>query len=171
MMPAPILQTQRLTLRGHVMADMAPFWAFYQSPRAEFVGAPETESDMWAKFGSEVGTWDLLGYGGWAVCLKDGTFIGQVALIQPPHFPELEAGWILFDGYEGQGYAFEAATAMLDWAWGHLPNDTLVSYIDPHAKRSIALATKLGATHDADAARPGDETPDDCSVYRHRRAA
>ncbi len=170
-MPAPILQTQRLTLRGHVMADMEPFWAFFQSDRAAFVDAPKNKSHMWYGFASEVGSWDLKGHGGWAVCLKDGTFIGQVAIGQPPHYPELEIGWIFFEGHEGKGYASEAARAVLDWAWTNLPIDTLVSYIDPRNSRSIALATKLGATHDVDAARPGDETPDDCSVYRHRRAA
>ncbi|KUF09451.1 GNAT family N-acetyltransferase [Pseudoponticoccus marisrubri] len=167
-MPAPILHTPRLTLRPHLRSDMDTFWTFFQGDRAGYVSAPATRSQLWYGFASEVGSWDLMGHGGWGVDLKDGTFIGQVAIGQPPHFPELEIGWIVFDGHEGQGYAQEAATAALHWAWGALPIDTLVSYIHPGNTRSIALAERLGAQHDPDAPRPDGETPAETLVYRHR---
>lgn len=166
-MPAPILHTPRLTLRPHVLSDMDPFWDFHQSDRAAYVGRPKTLTHQWYGIASEVGSWDLMGHGGWAVDLHDGRFIGQVAITQPPHFPEREIGWIFFDGHEGNGYATEAATAALLWAWSDLGADTLVSYIHPDNARSIALATRLGAQHDPDAPLPKGETAQETRVYRH----
>ncbi|MBV7394971.1 GNAT family N-acetyltransferase [Mameliella sediminis] len=166
-MPAPTLHTPRLTLRPHVLADMEPFWEFYQSDRAAYISGPRDRGHFWYGFTSEVGTWDLCGYGGWAVDLKGGGFVGQVAIIQPPAYPELEIGWILFDGHEGKGYAAEAVTAALHWAWENLSIDTLVSYIDPANTRSRALAERLGAVQDPAAALPQGDTAEDTLVYRH----
>ena len=158
---APLIKTERLTLRHHEMADMEPFWAFYQSERAGYVSAPKNKTHMYYGFLSEIAAWDLLGYGGWAIDL-DGQMIGQLSIIQPPHFPEREIGWILFDGFESTGYAYEAARAALDWAWGQ-GMETLVSYIDQNNPRSMALAERLGATLDPNAAKY-DEVD---VVYRH----
>lgn len=166
-MPAPTLHTPRLTLRPHVLTDMEPFWDFHQSDRAAYVGRPRTRTHQWYGLASEVGSWDLVGHGGWGVDLHDGTLIGQVAITHPPHFPETEIGWILFGGSEGQGYATEAAMAALHWAWTDLGATTLVSYIHPANARSRALAERLGAVHDPAAQLPEGETASETLVYRH----
>jgi RimJ/RimL family protein N-acetyltransferase len=72
---------------------------------------------------------------------------------------------MLYDGYEGNGYATEAAAAFRDWAFGALGLQTLVSYLDPANLRSAAVAERLGAVLDPDAAR---QDPEDL-VYRHSR--
>lgn len=165
-MTAPVIDTPRLRLRPHRMDDMDAFWAFYQSPRAAYVGAPKSRTHLFYGLSSEVVSWDWMGHGAWAVDTRDGDFIGQVAITQPPHFPEREIGWTLFEGYEGQGFAFEAASAALVWAWAQ-GYETLVSYITPENARSRALAARLGAALDADARLPEGETPEDTVVYRH----
>jgi len=165
-MPAPVLETPRLRLRPYVLSDMDPFWDFYQSARAAYVDRPENRSHFWYGFASEIGSWDLLGQGGWAVDTRDGQVIGQVAITQPPHFPEREIGWIFLAGAEGKGYAFEAASAALAWAWDQ-GFDTLVSYIDPANARSIALAERLGAVRDPAARLPDGDTAAQTVVYRH----
>lgn len=99
--------------------------------------------------------------------LEDGAFVGQVALLKPDHFPELELGWMLTSEGEGYGYAFEAAEAARDYAYVEMGRDTLVSYIDPMNTRSIALAERLGATRDDSAARPDGESLEETAVYRH----
>ena len=81
----------------------------------------------------------------------------------PADWPETEIGWIMFEGGEGKGYAFEAAEAARTHVFETLGWDTAVSYIDPHNARSIALAERLGAVRDDSAERPH---PDDL-VYRH----
>ncbi|MDU8912935.1 GNAT family N-acetyltransferase [Aestuariicoccus sp. MJ-SS9] len=163
---APAITTARLRLRGHVLSDMDAFEAFHATSRAAFVGRPENRTHLWYGFASEVGSWDLMGHGGWAIEDRDGQLIGQVAITRPPHFPETEIGWTLLDHAEGRGYAFEAASAALTWAWDN-EFETLVSYIHPENARSIALAERLGAAHDPNAALPDGETADETLVYRH----
>lgn len=143
----PTLQGDRLTLRPHVMDDMEAFWAFYQSPRAAFMDAPKTRTHLWYGFSSEVGSWALTGMGGWAIEVC-GALAGQVAITHPPHFAETELGWCLFDGFEGQGVAHEAASLALDYARQTIKPASLVSYIHRDNARSIALAKRLGGTHD-----------------------
>lgn len=162
-MPAPILETPRLRLRGHVLSDMEAFAAFFKGERAALVDSPQNKTHLWYGFSSEVGSWDLMGFGGWAIETREGQLIGQIAITHPPHFPEREIGWILFDGFEGQGFATEAATAALHWAWEQ-GMDTLVSYIERSNTRSIALAERLGAVLDPEAKNYDDEDV----VYRHR---
>jgi RimJ/RimL family protein N-acetyltransferase len=79
--------------------------------------------------------------------------------------PEPEMGWALYDGFEGQGYATEAATAARDWAKGRLAS--LVSYTHGSNARSVAVAERLGAVHDPDAPTPTDIDPATFRVYRH----
>ena len=43
-----------------------------------------------------------------------------------------------------------------------------MSYITPENDRSVALAKRLGAIHDPEAALPEGETPADTVVFRHR---
>ena len=162
MTTAPVITGDIVRLRPHVMADMEPFWDFYRSDRAAYVTAPQNRTHMWYGFASEVGSWALTGMGGWAVEV-DGQLAGQVAVIHPPHFPETELGWILFDGFEGRGIGFEAASLALDYTRHTIKPTSLVSYIDARNTRSIALAERLGATHD-----PRAETFDaEDVVYRH----
>lgn len=163
---APVITTARLRLRPHDMGDLDAFWAFYQSPRAQYVGRPDNRTHLWYGLASEVGSWALMGHGGWAIDTRDGELVGQVAITRPPHFPETEIGWTLFDGHEGKGFAREAATAALRWAWTS-GFDTLVSYIHPDNARSIALARRLGAAQDGEARKPKGDGDRGTLVFRH----
>lgn len=167
-MPAPILDTPRLRLRGHVASDLEALCDLFETERAAHMGGPIPRKAAWRWLASEVAMWDLMGHGAWGIEDKSGAFLGQIGLMRPPHFPEAEIGWTLLEQAEGKGIAFEAAEAVLGWAWDQ-GFDTLVSYIAPENARSIALAERLGAFHDADARLPDGETPDETVVYRHRR--
>lgn len=162
MTTAPIISGATVRLRPHVMADMDAFWDFFQSDRSGYVSKPDTRTHLWYGFASEVGSWALTGMGGWAIEV-DGALAGQVAVTHPPHFPETEIGWILFDGFEGRGIAYEAAALALDYTRQTIRPASLVSYIDARNARSIALAKRLGAIHDPDA-----QSYDDADVvYRY----
>lgn len=167
---APRITTGRLTLRGHKMADFPPLYAVFGSDRARYMGGPFSERQSWYWIAAEVGSWALQGIGSWGVERnEDGAFLGQIGINRPAHFPENEIGWVFLEEAEGQGYAFEAARAALDWWWSQDTPGTLVSYIDVENARSIALAQKLGAEADPDATLPEGDTRDDTVVYRHRR--
>ena len=94
----------------------------------------------------------------------DDTILGLVGPNFPEGWPETEIGWILLDGAEGRGIAFEAAQAAIADARARLGWTTIVHYIRKANARSIALAERLGATVDPDAALPRTDAP--AWVYR-----
>ena len=93
-----------------------------------------------------------------------GECVGQVGVNHGPLFPEKELGWLLYDGFEGFGFATEAAAALRDWARRARGLGDLVSYIDAANEASIRVALRLGAV--LDEAVPKQDPED--RVYRHR---
>ncbi|MEL6211315.1 MAG: GNAT family N-acetyltransferase [Pseudomonadota bacterium] len=167
----PVLETERLVLRAPKMADFAAFADHCASDRATFSTGRLTRAQSWREFASAAGAWALQGHGAWSIADKDDTYLGEIAILHPAEFPEVELGWTVMAPAEGKGIAFEAARAALSWAFEVRGLATLVSYITPGNTRSIALARRLGAVWDADAALPEGETAQDTVVYRHRGRA
>ncbi|MEM7490579.1 MAG: GNAT family N-acetyltransferase [Pseudomonadota bacterium] len=162
----PTLVTERLVLRAPRPADFPAFAAHCASDRATFSLGRLDARAAWAEFAAAMGAWGLHGFGAWSLERRDGgAYAGEIMVQRPPHFPEPEIGWTLMADHEGRGYAHEAARAVLAWARERLPS--LVSYIAPGNARSVALATRLGATLDPSAPRPDGEGPEETAVYRH----
>ncbi len=163
-MTEPRLETHRLILRPLAARDVPALTDFYMSERSQYAGGHVPRSQAWRNAAAMLGHWSIRGYGNFAITLKgDGGCIGMAGPYFPDGRPETEIGWVLFEGAEGQGYAFEAATAVLAYARSALGWRDVVSYIDPENTRSIALAERLGATLDANA--PQLDKP--CLVYSH----
>ncbi|MFV0411440.1 MAG: GNAT family N-acetyltransferase [Paracoccus sp. (in: a-proteobacteria)] len=165
----PEIETERLIMRAPKGSDW-PFWlAFASTNRARFVGGGSNiaPSLLWRAFGHVIGHWPMRGYGSFVFSLKGGdTPLGMSGPWFPEGWPEHEIGWTLWSSEaEGKGYAHEAASAARDFARRKLGWDNIVSYIDPENARSIALAKRLGAVHDPDAAIPKPDQP--CLVFRH----
>ncbi len=164
----PTLETTRLRLRPPVIADFLDYAAFLASDRAVHMGGPYDERAAWGLFGHDIACWHLFGHGALMIERKaDCVCIGQVGINAGPLFPERELGWLLYAGYEGRGYATEAAATLRDWAFGTLGLETLVSYVDQANSASAAVARRLGGAEDLAAVR-GD--PVDI-VYRYARPA
>lgn len=163
------LTTDRLILRRPTGDDWPAARAFFTSDRAATLGGPLTEGRAWRVFASEIGHWDIRGYGMWSVTRKgDPTAIALIGPWFPADWPETEVGWMVWDASaEGTGIAAEAARAAVDDAYTRLGWSTVVSYIAPANARSIRLAERLGAVPDPDAPQPKPDEP--CLVYRHPR--
>ena len=162
---APIISTDRLRLRPYRPEDFQSLVEIYKSERSAFIGGKLSIRQVWDGFMNCIGHWPIHGFGGWAVEeTATGALVGEVAVHHPPDYPEVELGWLLFDGFEGRGFAFEAAQAARRFARdsGHVAS--LVSYIDRDNHRSIALANRLGVIRDDDAPTPNG---DPCLVFRH----
>ncbi|MCI4661126.1 MAG: GNAT family N-acetyltransferase [Neomegalonema sp.] len=160
----PQLETERLTLRAPKERDFPVFEQILTTDRARYMGGPISADHAWAEFLGEAGSWIVQGFGPWAVEERaSGAYVGSVGITKRPSFPEIELGWLIAKPFEGRGFAYEAAIAARDYGFGPLGLETLVSYIDPENALSIALAERLGARLDKEAARP---EPDDL-VFRH----
>ena len=148
----PTLETPRLILRAPRMEDFPAYAALMASPRSMYMGGPFDQRSAWGLFCHDVALWSLYGHGALMIDIKDtGTCVGQVGINHGPLFPEKELGWLLYDGFEGHGYATEAAEALRDWAFSTLNLPTLVSYFDPENHRSMAVSARLGGTRDDNA--------------------
>ena len=161
----PTLSTERLLLRPPVEADFDAYYRMMATPRSRYMGGPYEKWAAWGAFCHDVACWTMFGHGGLMIDLREtGECMGQVGINHGPMFPEKELGWLLYEGFEGKGYATEAARAMRDWAFGPGGLTSLVSYFDPENARSMAVAQRLGAVLDPDA--PVQDAGD--VVYRHR---
>jgi RimJ/RimL family protein N-acetyltransferase len=145
----PILETERLVLRGWKVEDFEPLAAFMADADVMkyLSGHPMSRGDAWRSLATTIGHWELRGYGLWAVERKsDSAMIGRIGLLNPEGWPALEVGWTLGKPYWGAGYATEAATAAMRYGFLTQKVERLISCIDPDNKASQAVAARLGET-------------------------
>ncbi|PZQ96638.1 MAG: N-acetyltransferase [Cereibacter sphaeroides] len=160
----PLLETSRLTLREPQPIDSVVLGDFFQSPRSAGIGGPWPREDAWFAVLETIGHWALYGYGLWSLTRRDdGAFVGRVGILNHEGWDEPELAWHLFDGFEGSGYALEAALAARKHANRKLGLGPLISYVEPTNTRSKALAERLGARFERDGALQGMPL----QVYRH----
>ena len=149
-----MLTTERLLLRQWRESDREPFAALNADPEVmEHFPATLTraQSDAFAdRIESHLAE---RGWGLWAVQVVDGPeFIGYVGLAVPGFTagftPCVEIGWRLARAAWGQGYATEAARAVLAYAFGPLALAEVVSFTSVTNLRSQAVMRRLGMAHD-----------------------
>ena len=163
----PVIQTQDLILRGYRDSDFEAVAAFCSSPRSAFVGGPHDRWACWRAFLAGAGHWALRGFGMWMVEHRASTRVaGRVGLILNDGWHEPELGWHIYDGFEGQGFAYQSVFAARAYAAQHQGLDRVISYIDAQNVRSIRLAHRLGAAFEREAMLLGAP----CQIYRHPSA-
>jgi RimJ/RimL family protein N-acetyltransferase len=162
-LPIPVLETPRLTLREPREADFPVMLAFNASPRNAYVGGTLERRWIWRGLLANIGHWALRGYGFYSVDTKAGDFIGRIGVIFHDEWPEPELAWHLYDGFEGHGYAAEAALAAKADYHSRISRAQLISMIDVSNTRSEALALRLGATRE----RTELDPEGDFHIYRH----
>lgn len=144
------LETDRLRLRQFREDDLSRYLDLVGDPEVmRYIGRGVTldEAGAWGQISMILGHWQLRGYGLWAIEHKPtGALLGRAGLYSPPGWPGLEVGWALCRAYWGQGYATEAGRAALDWGFGNLETNRIISCIQPANKGSIRVAQRLGET-------------------------
>ncbi len=149
----PVLETERLVLRGHRPDDLADSAAMWADPLVtRHIGATALSYEaVWAKLLRQVGHWSWLGYGYWAIEEKaTGELIGEVGFLdgkrdlQPSLDGMPEIGWALIASAHGKGFATEAVRAAVAWGDAHLGADKTSCIIHPENLASIRVAEKCG---------------------------
>jgi len=150
---APVLETERLILRGHEVTDFEACAAMWGNPEVtrHISGKPSTPDEAWARLLRHVGHWALLGYGFWALEEKaSGRFVGEVGFadhkrgIEPSLAGTPEIGWVLGPALHGRGYATEAVRAAIAWGDAHLGSARTACMISPENASSMKVAAKCG---------------------------
>jgi len=151
-MSAPVIETERLRLRGHTPADFeatAAMWADTEVVR--FLGGkPSTREESWGRLLRYIGHWAALGYGFWLIEEKaSGAYVGEGGFgafkrdIATP-FDAPEQGWSLARTGQGKGYGAEAMRAAVVWGQAHFGRTDFACMISPENVASLKLAEKLG---------------------------
>ena len=146
----PRLETDRLILRPFQDDDVDDYFAVLNTPEVRLaLHLPESldRSDAWQQMAWFLGQWALRGTGHWALEERSsGLFLGRAGLHRPERsdWPGVEVGWVLHPDYWGQGYATEAGTEAIRYAFEDLDLDRIYSCILPENLQSQAVAQRLG---------------------------
>jgi RimJ/RimL family protein N-acetyltransferase len=144
----PKLETARLILRPTAAEDFDAWAALMADDASHFIGGPQARSVAWRGFISVAGAWAIQGYSMFSVIEKaSGLWVGRVGPWVPEGWPGTEVGWAVAKHAYGKGYATEAATAAIDWAFETLGWTDVIHCIDPENVASQRVAERLGSTN------------------------
>ena len=150
---APVIETERLLLRGLRASDLNAFHAMYADPLVYkfLTGKPLSREEAWARMLRLAGLWELTGHGYWAI--NDMT-TGQLAgiagyaefhrTIEPSIVGKPEIGWALASSFHGKKLSTEAVTAIQAWGDQTLEVPETACIIATKNAPSIHLAHKIG---------------------------
>ena len=151
--PPPVLETARLQLRPQRLEDFASVIQLWSAPEVyrHILGRASTRQESWFRLLRNVGHWQLMGFGYWAVTDRAvGTYLGEVGFASQERAitPSLggipEAGWTLAPAAHGRGIATEALGAALRWADEAKRWERTCCIISAANTASLRLAAKLG---------------------------
>lgn len=89
-------------------------------------------------------SYQAYGHGLWRVRLKDGPMIGLCGLIYRDYLGVPDVGYGFMARYFGQGYASEAAKAVLDYGFATLGMTRICGIVSPHNEASKRILLKIG---------------------------
>ena len=149
MIPAPVLQTERLTLRLPEASDLDGWAAMSADLETNrFIGGVKSRAETWRTLCAIRGAWDIRGFSMFSVIERaTGHWVGRLGPWEPEGWPGKEVGWGVSPQFAGRGYAYEATVAAMDYAFDVLGWTDVIHTIDPENARSIALARRLGSTN------------------------
>ncbi|WP_134686259.1 GNAT family N-acetyltransferase [Brevibacillus migulae] len=148
-----VLETERLILRHQSMEDAAfilellndPSWIRYIGDRGVRTLDDarsyilNVSQDMYAR----------LGYGFYLTEMKDGGIpIGICGLVKRESLDDVDVGFAFLPNYWGNGYAFEAASAVMKYATSVLGFKRIAAITTEDNQASAKLLQKLGMEYE-----------------------
>lgn len=146
------LITNRLTLSPVEVSDYDDLVALWSDANfaTSIFPAPLSSEDVWFRLLRDIGHWEALGYGNWAIReTATGDYVGSVGVLDyrrilDPAFDAPELGWGVAPRFQGKGIAYEALSAALAWCDDALNAPRTVCMISPDNAPSHALARRAG---------------------------
>ena len=157
-----LIETERLRLRPVTVDDtelMLAVWndpAFIRNVADRGIRTVEQAQEA-IKSGAQK-LFEDYGYGPYCISLKtDGTMVGICGLFKRENLDDPDIGFGVLPDYCGNGYAGEAAAAVVNFAHDEFGIAVLTAIVSPTNTPSIGLIKKLGLTFDQMITMPGDE--------------
>lgn len=144
-----VLETERLLLRPSTTDD-APFvLTLLNEPSfLRFIGDKKVRNLEDARqylLNGPIASYNAHGFGLLLVELKDSkTPAGMCGLLKREELPDPDIGFAFIPDYWGKGFAFEAATAVMNDARERLKLNRILALVDPVNDASIKLLERLG---------------------------
>jgi RimJ/RimL family protein N-acetyltransferase len=144
-----VIENPRLKIRWLEDGDAAFIYTLVNDPTwIRYIGDKNVSNLEDAKTYIETGPLEMyrnLGFGLNQVSLKqDGTPIGICGLLKRETLTDVEIGFAFLPEFRRQGYAFEAATAVLEYGRIKLGISRIVAILTPDNLASRKLLCKLG---------------------------
>lgn len=171
-----ILETDRLLLRTFQKSDCDAMTLINQDPKVmEYFPAVGDRKQTIEHIERIIKHQEKYGYSLYAVEIKSsGEMIGFVGLLHrtieefDAHFmPSTEIGWRLSAKHWNQGYATEAALAVLDYAFKQLNLTEVVSFTVSQNKASRRVMEKIGLHHSSNDDFDHPKLAKDSPLCRH----
>jgi len=144
-----ILETERLVVR-HISPDDAEFIVdlLNQPSFLKYIGDRGVRTPEEARqfiLDGPMASYEQFGFGLFMVELEEaGRPIGICGLLKREGLEDVDIGFAFLPQFWSQGYAFEAASAVMDYGKGSLGLDRIVAIASPDNDRSFKLLEKLG---------------------------
>lgn len=148
-----ICTTERLTLRQFTLDD-APFIlellndpAYIQNISDK--GVRTIEDARGYIHNGPIASYQRFGFGLYLVLLREtGVSLGMCGLIKRDTLPDVDIGFAFLPQYRANGYAFEAASAVMAYGRDTLKLERIIAIVSPNNNDSIKLLLKLGLKFD-----------------------
>jgi RimJ/RimL family protein N-acetyltransferase len=159
-----ILETQRLALRTINADDDLFYYELVNDPTwLEFIGDKGIRTVADARTAILDGPCVMQQRHGHSLYVmerkSDGVPLGLCGLIKRDFLPEVDIGYAIRPAYFGQGYTYEAASAVVAYARDVLRMQRLMGLTDPGNTVSINLLAKLGLTFVEHKVLPPNDRP------------
>ncbi|MFL6210554.1 MAG: GNAT family N-acetyltransferase [Pyrinomonadaceae bacterium] len=159
-----VIETERLQLRKLTADDAAFMLELLNEPSfLRFIGDRGVRTIEDARryiLQGPVASYEQHGYGLWLVELKAAHVpIGLCGLVKRETLPDADIGYAFLPRYWSQGYAYESAAAVMNYATNVLGLKRLLAITDQDNVASIKVLAKIGLKFDR-LIRLTDEAPE-----------
>jgi RimJ/RimL family protein N-acetyltransferase len=144
-MTPPTLETKNLQLVALGSDCEDAYQAFYTNAQASSAyDGPLSPGAAWSRLASDIGTWQLQGFGVWAIHVKaTKQIVGVCGFWQGKGWPR-ELTWWLLPSARGQGIALEASRAAVHHAYTSFGWSQVQTYMNDTNEPAKALVLRLG---------------------------
>jgi RimJ/RimL family protein N-acetyltransferase len=151
-MDMPVLETERLRLRGFSMADLDRIASLYGDPQVmQFLGdgIPLPREAAQERLTAMIYRWQSRRIPIWSVELKNGgEWIGRCGFSPYKDTDDIELAYTMLSPFWGNGYATEASRACLRHVRDHCDWPKIISRTRPDNVKSRRVMEKVGLRFD-----------------------
>ena len=148
MTDVPVLETEHLLMREPRGSDFETYREFFADAEAsKFYNGPLSADGAWRVLASDIGHWQLRGFGRWALVEKSTSImIGSCGLWWPGGYPRSELTWWIIPQGRRRGYALEASRQAIRFGYEDLGWSLVETHTDDANLPARGLVAKLGGT-------------------------